>query len=86
MEKIEPWEEDLQDDGLLLADGFEEAYIGNIERCGMLPVACYDVEKCLEILMNQGMDREEAEEFFNFNVLGSYVGPRTPYFLYKKKS
>lgn len=27
------------------------------------------------------MTREEAEEWFEFNTAGAYVGPRTPMFL-----
>ena len=30
-----------------------------------------------------GMDREEAEEWFDFNTAGAYMGPRTPMFLIK---
>jgi len=48
----------------------------------MGPVVVYDRAKCLEILMADGeMDHEGAEEFFEFNVAGSYVGERTPMFL-----
>jgi len=38
----------------------------------------YSVEKCITILMNQGMDMTEAVEYFEFNVSGSYVGEKTP--------
>ena len=38
--------------------------------------------KCINILEEnlQSMD-EEAEEYFNYNVQGSYVGEKTPIFL-----
>ncbi len=32
-------------------------------------------------LMTDGMSEEEAEEFFDYNQLGSYVGEQTPCFI-----
>ena len=69
-------------DGLILADGFEEAFIGVSHRYGFdAPVAAYDRDKCIDILMKEGMDREVAEEHFAFNVLGAWVGEATPVFV-----
>lgn len=65
----------------LLADGFEAAYIGICRRFSTV-VAAYDYNKCIEILMNRdGMSGEEAEEFFEFNTLGAWVGEFTPAFI-----
>lgn len=76
--------ESLEDsDGLLLADGFEEAFIGTAEckQCNGR-VAVYDRDECLSVLMSRdGMDLQEANEFFEFNVEGAYMGERTPLFL-----
>jgi len=66
-----------------LADGFEDAFMGIAERCSQGPTAVYDREKCIEILMHDGTDHEEAEEYFEFNVVGAWVGDRTPLFLSK---
>jgi uncharacterized beta-barrel protein YwiB (DUF1934 family) len=41
----------------------------------------YDRTACINILVNQGMEPEEAEEYFQFNVEGSWVGESTPVFL-----
>ena len=66
----------------LLADGFEDAIVGICERFGAVPVVAYDRDKCIEILMDRdGMEDEEAVEYFEFNVAGSYVGDVTPVFL-----
>jgi hypothetical protein len=66
---------------MLFADGFDEALIGTVSRCGMNTVALYNTFKCIEILMvRDGMTEEEAQEFFEFNTLGSYVGENTPCF------
>ena len=32
----------------LLADGFEEAFMGMAESCGQPPLAVYDAWKCIE--------------------------------------
>ena len=70
-------------EGALLADGFEAAILGVAERCSQPPLVVYSVDKCIEILMQRdGMGEEEAQEFFSFNVLGAWVGPRTPLFLW----
>jgi len=67
---------------MLLADGFEEAFLGIVTRCGLSkPIAAYDREMCIEILMSDGATREEAEEWFCFNVVGSWVGDQTPMFI-----
>jgi hypothetical protein len=71
------------DDQLLLAEGFDAAVIGL--ACGIRlgsPVVAYDYDACAEILMERdGMDREEAEEFLEFNTLGSHMGEKTPVFI-----
>ena len=70
-------------DKALLADGFEDALIGVAERCSQPALAVYDAERCIEILMERdGMDRDEAEEFFSFNTLGAWMGRNTPLFLW----
>ena len=56
----------------LLANGFEEAFIGVSRRCGQPELATYSVSKCLAILMERdGMSYEDAVEFFEFNVSGA---------------
>ena len=66
-------------DKALLADGFSEALIGMGTRF-TYDVAVYDYEKCIEIL-ERDMSREDAEEYFDFNVSGAYVGDNTPVFV-----
>jgi hypothetical protein len=73
-------DEGLDDEGILLADGFEEAFVGVVGGCGRPTVACYDEARCIDILARR-MSHEEAAEFFSFNVSGAYVGERTPMFL-----
>ena len=63
------------EEGFLKADGFDDAIIG-IDSKGSKLV--YSVSKCLNILMNEGMDFEDAYEYFYYNVEAAYVGEHTP--------
>ena len=63
----------------LLAEGFSEALIGMGNRF-TYDVAVYDYEKCIEILARD-MPRDDAEEYFEFNMAGAYVGEHTPVFV-----
>lgn len=70
---------------LLKADGFDEAILGVVQRIGIQAI-CYDLNKVIEILMTRdGMDEEEAWEYYQFNIAGSWVGESTPLFLERMK-
>ncbi len=68
------------DEEVLLADGFEAAFIGVARQFGQ-PIAVYKKSRCLSCLVKQGMSHEEAEEYFAFNTEGAWVGAGTPAFL-----
>lgn len=67
-------------DDLLFADGFDDAILGVAERIGMEPVVAYSTPKIIEILARE-MTEDEAVEYFEFNILGAYMGERTPVFV-----
>jgi hypothetical protein len=69
------------DPGILQADGLEDALIGICHQFGRPAVAAYDYDKVIEILMSQSMTHEEAVEFFEFNIVGAWVGEYTPVFI-----
>ena len=72
------WER-MVDDGLLLATGLEDALIGYVERYGSPPVAIYDRDRCIAILIERdGMTYEGALDCFEFNTIGAWVGGGTP--------
>ena len=74
--------EHYPDDEILLADGFEDAFMGIVESNGSHPKALYDEDICVDTLMERDdMSYEEAVEFFQFNVAGAYVGEYTPAFV-----
>ena len=70
----------LEDAIFLEPSDFDEAIIGVAYRFGMQPVVCYDRTTCIDIL-SRAMSREMAEEFFEYNTLGSWMGKSTPVFL-----
>ena len=53
-----------------------------------LTAFCYDTQQILDILQQEGaedgMTQEEAIEYFEFNIRGSYVGEHSPVFLDRK--
>ena len=67
------------DGSFLFADGFDEAIIGHVAVAGRRDVILYDREKVITILMKD-MSREDAEEYFDYNIQGAYVGVATPAF------
>ena len=67
-----------EDEQFLKADGFDSAIIGVDESTMRL---IYSVSKCIEILC-EDMSEEDAIEYFNFNVSGSYMGEKTPIWCY----
>ena len=69
----------LAEEECLTADGFEEALIGC--TYGANVVAVYDINKMVEILMEEGSDYEDAVEFLDYNVVGSYLGEKTPLYV-----
>ena len=72
----------LHDDGgVLYCDGLEDAFIGFASRFHDGPLAAYDQDIIIKRLMEDGMDEDEAFEFFTFNIEGAWVGDRTPVFV-----
>ena len=69
---------ELNPDALLM-DGFEDALIGYATQFTKPPLALYDRDKCIRILMDRdGMTYDEADEFFCVNCEGAWVGENTP--------
>lgn len=64
----------------LSEDEFDEAIIGVVERAGGSPVIAYDTQKILDIL-EQSMPMEDAQEYFDYNILGAYMGDKTPVYI-----
>jgi len=66
----------------LFADGYDDCIIGIMERFGQeTPIIIYDKEKVIAKIMDDDTSREDAEEFFEFNIIGAWVGEGTPGFV-----
>jgi len=67
----------------LLADGLDNALVGVYRPrwTEELPIAVYSLTKTISELVEQGMDEEEAVEYFDYNIEGAYMGEYTPMFI-----
>ncbi len=72
---------DAEEHNLLFMDGFDDCIVGVVERFGQPPILCYDRNKVVEELMDQGMTYDEGQEYFEFNQIGAGMGDNTPCFL-----
>lgn len=68
-------------DGFLKIDGYDDCVVGIVTRFGQEPILCYNYDKILTKLMEDGMDEEEAIEYFEYNIIGAYMGELTPCFI-----
>ena len=71
-------------DSLLIPDGFEEAFVGFCTQFNNT-FALFDRHRCIKILIDDGMTEEEAEEYFEYNIQGAWVGNTTPAFIFYMK-
>ena len=64
---------------MITADGFDSCIIGKDSR----DRAVYDADAMIEVLVfRDDMTREEAEEFFWYNIDGSHLGDETPIYVF----
>jgi hypothetical protein len=74
--------DELEDQETLTADGLDGAIVGLWIDSPSGPRVIYSQDKCIDIFVERdGMSYEEASEYFDFNVSGAYMGPRTPIFI-----
>lgn len=67
---------------ILFCDGHDNAFIGLMWRFGhTAPIAAYSRPTIIKNLMSEGMTHDDAEEFFEFNIIGAWVGEGTPCFI-----
>lgn len=69
------------DHEMLKMDGYDDCMIGVVSGFKQEPVFAYDYDKVIAKLMADGMDRDEAEEFHDFNQAGAWMGEGTPMFI-----
>jgi len=65
----------------LFADGFEDSILGYDTKGRVI----YSALNIIETLVKRdGMSYDEAQEYFNFNVDGAYVGEYTPIYIHEE--
>jgi len=83
-EELAAWAEDAQVELLFFdpPEYFDHAILGICTGYGQEPAVLYDQQKIIGA-MAEDMGWEQAEEWFEFNTIGAYLGPATPRFLTK---
>lgn len=60
----------------------DHAFVGLVMRGSVLePIACYDYDAVIAGYVEEGMSEEEAVGHFEYNVIGTWIGERTPCFI-----
>lgn len=70
-----------EEDELMSMDGYEDCIVGIVEQFGKPPILCYNKLLVIQKMIDDGASSEEAEEYFDYNQIGAYVGESTPCFL-----
>jgi hypothetical protein len=66
-------------------DGYDDCALGVLERIGQDPIIVYDKALVLKKLRDEGCDEMEAIEWYEYNMVGAFVGEGTPGFLVRKE-
>ena len=74
--------EELGVEGVIIADGLEEAFLGIAEGFGGTMVPVYSYDMCIQIFVRDGMTCDDAIEYFQYNTLGAYFDDNQPIFLH----
>jgi hypothetical protein len=70
-----------------IINGFDDCICGVVHMFGKQPIICYDRDAIIRRLCEDNdWDVEGAEEHFDFNIAGSYLGEGTPCFLQQAKA
>ena len=70
-----------EQDELISMDGYDDCIVGIVEQFGKPSILCYDKLLVIQKMIDDGASYEEAEEYFEYNQIGAYVGESTPCFL-----
>jgi hypothetical protein len=75
---LESIKQELPEETFLVADGFDECVIGYDYAFVDKPRLIYSVKAIIAKLVGEGMEEIDAIEYFEFNMMGGYVGEQTP--------
>lgn len=65
---------------------FDHAILGLVRGAGQELSVVYDEEQVLAAMAKDGMDEEDAREWFEFNTVGAFLGEATPRFLIRPEA
>ena len=84
--QLSRWAEEHETDLIFLdpPEQFDHAIVGIVYGFGQEPAVLYDEGKVIASMMAGGMTEEDAQEYFDFNTAGAYLGDATPRFLLPK--
>jgi len=72
---------------MIRAEGFDDCILGIAEVWDSntrVHRIVYDALEMIEVLVERdGMDHDEAVEYFEFNIDGAYLGKHTPIFVFR---
>jgi hypothetical protein len=72
---------EAMEEELICAEGFDDCILG-IGRQFTKTFVVYDYQQVIQTLMDRdGMEASDAQEWFEYNIVGAYVGEATPCFL-----
>jgi hypothetical protein len=79
---LQQWAEETETELVFFdpPEHFDHAILGLVHGCGQELAVLYDQRKVLAALRRE-MDADAAQEWFEFNTIGAYVGEATPRFL-----
>ena len=70
--------EQYPDEEFVILDGLDSAVVGIDANEYWL---IYSVQLIIKKLMKGGLSEDDAQEWFAYNILGAYMGPKTPIYL-----
>jgi hypothetical protein len=66
----------------MIMPGYDDCILGTAELFGKPTLIAYDKDKVInKLIRKEGMTHDEAYEWFEHNMVGSYVGEGTPVFI-----
>lgn len=77
-EQIAEWLE-IQELDAPTWDEFDAAIVGlSVHAPGRAPLVVYSFDRMIAILVERGLELEEAREYLDHNIAGAWIGDQTP--------
>jgi hypothetical protein len=68
----------LREEGPRTWSGCEAALVGYLDCADGVRRAVYERNALVQVFIDQGMDRDDADEWVSVNIAGAYIGRDTP--------